>query len=120
MLEVCRHLVASKSVAFESGTNLATGDTQLTFVEETKGASKRGEFEIPNEFSIRLAVFEGSEPIYIPCRLLYRIDGGKLTMSYRRKGVDQLIQQIIIEMRANLADELGAEKIYLGSISPGA
>lgn len=82
MLEVARHLEAKKTVTFSTGNRIQTGDVQITYEEVTEGTSSsaKGNFAIPDKFSLGIPVFDRGPVYKIECRLRYRIADGRLSI----------------------------------------
>jgi uncharacterized protein YfdQ (DUF2303 family) len=80
ILELAENLQVKKEVTFSGKVNRTTGGRQLLFDEAVEGSSRKGEMKIPDEFTLVIAPFDGSEPQELKARLRYRVDGGKLAM----------------------------------------
>lgn len=81
MLEISRTLEAKKKVNFASGLRLHNGEHQITYEEQVDGTAAKGRLQVPETFSIGIAVLEGGDRYQVEARLRYRIaEGGKLTM----------------------------------------
>lgn len=81
MLEISRTLEAKKKVNFASGVRLHNGEHQITYEETVDGTAAKGRLQVPETFSIGIAVLEGGDRYQVEARLRYRIaEGGKLTM----------------------------------------
>lgn len=81
MLEIARSLEAKKKVNFASGLRLSNGEHQITYEEQIDGTAAKGRIQVPETFSIGIAVLEGGDRYQVEARLRYRIgDGGKLSM----------------------------------------
>lgn len=84
MLELAQSFHATNKVTFKSGSLLASGQRQLTYVEEVNAsAGSKGQLTIPATFRLALQVFEGAEQAdEVSARLRYRINDGALQMSF--------------------------------------
>jgi len=83
LLEVAQHFQAHTKVNFTQGQRLATGQTQLTYVEEIEAkAGSRGTVEIPAEFDLGILPYEDCEPKIMAARFRYRLNGGELRLGY--------------------------------------
>lgn len=97
MLEIARSLEAKKKVNFASAIRLDNGQHQFTYEEEVNGTAAKGRLQIPEVFTIGIAVMEGGDRYSVEARLRYRIgDGGKLTMWF-----DLLRSHKVLEDAAN-------------------
>ncbi len=102
MLEVARTLSAKNDVEFASGIRLDNGQVKLTYKEEIKGSYGTGDVEVPERFTIRIPVFNGTAPVEIVARLRYRLNGGRIAFWYDllrptailRAGFQKVIDQI--------------------------
>lgn len=84
MLEVARNLQATTEVNFASSTNLQNGQARIRYEETVKaGVPTAGDMEVPQEFTIKVPVFYGENPVSITARLRFRISQGKLTFHYK-------------------------------------
>lgn len=84
LLELAQTFQATTKVSFQSGSRLASGQRQLTYVEEVDAkAGHKGSLTIPERFTLGLEVFEDSgQADAVQARLRYRINGGDLMMSF--------------------------------------
>lgn len=96
MLEISRTLEAKKKVNFASGIRLSNGEQELTYEETVQGTASKGKLQIPETFSLGIAVLEGGTPYKVTARLRYRIQDGNLSMWF-----DLLRPHKILEDAAN-------------------
>lgn len=83
MMEVAQTIIANLGVAFKSAKRLRDGRRQLQWDEEvTAKAGEKGELEIPAEFTLMVAPYEGSAPFEVRARLKYRVGSGSLQIGY--------------------------------------
>lgn len=83
LLEVAQQFQAHTSVKFQSGTRLATGQTQLTYIEDIEAkAGNRGAIEIPAEFHLGIVPYEDCAPRLLSARFRYRLHNGELRLGY--------------------------------------
>ncbi len=102
MLEVARTLSAKNNVEFSSGIRLDNGQVKLTYTEEIKGSYGTGDVEVPERFTIRIPVFNGTAPVEIVARLRYRLNGGRIAFWYDllrptailRAGFQKVVEQV--------------------------
>lgn len=84
MLELAQTFQATTRVDFDSSQRLKSGETQVTYKEDTDAkAGKRGQIAIPDTFQIGIQVYEHGTAYRVDARLRYRIDGGTLRLGYR-------------------------------------
>lgn len=83
LTEIARTFKATKSVKFESDTVLSSGQVQLEYRETIEAkAGQAGMIDIPDQFTIGVAPFEGGKPYAVLARLRFSIDGGALRIKY--------------------------------------
>ena len=87
MLEMAQHLSGSTRVTFTSGKRIHDGRTQIQYVEEGQGVSggAKGDITIPEEFTLGIRPFKGTDSYKLEARFRYRIAGGELAMLYKLK-----------------------------------
>jgi uncharacterized protein YfdQ (DUF2303 family) len=113
MLEISRTLQAKKKVAFASGVRLSNGETQFTYDEKVEGtAGGRGQFQVPEVFTIGVPVFEGGPRYAVKARLRYRIsDQGALALWFDLERPHKIIEDAVAEL--NKAIEAGTSMLSL-------
>lgn len=103
MLEIAQSISGTVKAEFTSGTRLATGQRQLSYVETvTAKAGQKGNLVIPEVFTVGLVPFEGSDGYRLTARLRYRIEGDRLRIGYkldrpadvRRTAFDDVVKAI--------------------------
>lgn len=104
MLEIVKRLTAKKKVAFTSGLRLDNGEIQFTYEEQIEGsAGPRGQFAIPQEFTIAVQIFEGDAKYKFTARFRYRIgDGGDLMMWYDLLRPHKMIEDAVGILRQEI------------------
>lgn len=84
MLELAQTFQATTKVDFDSSQRLKSGETQLTYVENTTAtAGKKGSLAIPDQFTIGVQVHERGPVYKLAARFRYRIINGDLRLAYR-------------------------------------
>lgn len=93
MVELAQTFQAKTKVEFKSSTILASGQRQLTYVEQVDAAAgARGQLTIPAVFTLGLLVFDGgTQADRVTARLRYRISDGTLQIGFV---LDQLAEVI--------------------------
>jgi uncharacterized protein YfdQ (DUF2303 family) len=106
LLEVAQSFQAKTSVRFSKGTRLATGQTQLTYVEDvTASAGQRGEIVIPSEFALAIVPYEDCPPALVPARFRYRLDGGDLRLGYFLADPARIAREAVAQIGEKVAHE---------------
>jgi uncharacterized protein YfdQ (DUF2303 family) len=121
MLEIATTFQASRSASFERGTRLQSGDVQLRFTEATTAsAGARGQIEVPEKFTIRVAPFLGVAPVELVARLRYRVADGRLRIGFvlhrpdlaEREAFDR-IRAVVVEGCPDVQHHLGEAPMQL-------
>lgn len=84
MLELAQTFQATTRVDFDSSQRLKSGETQVTYKEDTNAtAGKKGSIAIPDTFTIGLQVYERGDAYRVDARFRYRLNGGQLALGYK-------------------------------------
>jgi uncharacterized protein YfdQ (DUF2303 family) len=115
--EVATTLQAKRNITYASSVRLKSGDVKFTFNEETAAkAGQKGELEIPDEFTLRLAPFAYATPVELTAKLRYRIEDGQLKIGYKLLRPLEIrrdaFSAIVGEIRGLLGEGL---PVFLGS-----
>lgn len=114
MLELAQTLKASKSVQFESGRRLKSGETTLVYKEQVDGSGGRnGQIVIPDTFTILVQPFEGSAGYKVPCRFRYRIREDGLLLSYKMERPEDVLREAFLDVAEAVSSGSGRE-VWLG------
>lgn len=98
MLEIAQSLQATTNSEFQRAERLHNGQVTFRHVETTTAAAgQQGEFEVPTEFSLGLAPFEGADLKEVVARFRYRIRNGSLALSYALVRPDDVIREAYLE-----------------------
>lgn len=105
MLELAQTFQANTKVAFESAKQLASGERQLLYREDTTAsAGRKGEITVPREFTVALQPFEGSDAYKVSARLRYRIIGsGQLSIGYMVDRPEDVLRFAFYDVVAKVA-----------------
>lgn len=110
MLELAQTFQAKTKVDFESSQRLKSGETQLTYVEDTTAsAGKKGSLAIPDTFELALQVHERGPVYRVKARFRYRITGGNLLLAFRLDRIDDVRRHAFDEVIAQIATDTGRE-----------
>jgi uncharacterized protein YfdQ (DUF2303 family) len=103
MLELAQSFQATTKVDFDASRRLQSGETQLTYVENTTAsAGKKGSLAIPDTFELALQVHERGPVYKVKARFRYRINDGTLRLAYhldriddvRRHAFDEVVEKV--------------------------
>lgn len=106
MLELAQTFQATTKVDFDSSQRLKSGETQLTYVENTTAAAgKKGSLAIPDTFDIAVQVHERGPAYKVGARFRYRITNGDLRLAYRlirpRDVLDAAFDEVVKHIEDN-------------------
>tara|TARA_R110002167_G_scaffold188319_1_gene389858 strand:+ start:32046 stop:32888 length:843 start_codon:yes stop_codon:yes gene_type:complete len=96
MLEIALTIKANTTCEFRQSQRLDNGQVQLTYNEVIDGrAGAAGQLEIPQEITIGMQPFQGSESYTRKARFRYRINHGKLAMWYDLLRPNKCIEEAV-------------------------
>ncbi|MGJ8518069.1 DUF2303 family protein [Carnimonas bestiolae] len=100
MLEVSRNLSSTQKVEFKSSINLANGDVEFQYQQNSEGVSgsAKGTIEVPKEFWVIIPVYEGDAAYPIKARLRYRISDGVLALWYELVEPEKILEDAFRHM----------------------
>lgn len=107
MLEISRTLEAKKKINFASGIRLSNGQQELTYEEQIQGTASKGKLQIPEVFTLGIAVLEGGARYKVEARLRYRIETGNLVMWYDLLRAHKVHEDAIMEVWGAIQSETG-------------
>lgn len=91
LVEIARTFTASNKVTFRSGVNLTNGETRFQYDEELEGkAGATAQIDIPREFTLSLAIYEGTHAVQVTARLRWSLRDGNLLIGYVLVDADRL------------------------------
>lgn len=108
LLEVCSNLKAKQTVEFHQGVTLANGAVQFTYQEKLDGSgAKKGNFQVPEQFTLGLSPFRNGEAYKISARLRWRIDNSekRLKFFYILDRPHKIIENAFGEVVAKVAEK---------------
>jgi uncharacterized protein YfdQ (DUF2303 family) len=117
ILEIATSLEAKQSVDFASGVRLQNGAQKLAYQETIEAkAGEKGDITIPEKFTLGIAPFQNGEKWKLDARFRYRINSGKLTLSYELHRPHIIIEDACKGVVASIKDKTGIEP-FVGFIS---
>ena len=109
VLEIIESFQASTSVEFKSAKRLHSGQVQFDYTETgTARAGENGDLEVPTEFGLELAPFEGGKTYEVTARFRYRINSGNLALSYHLVRPEDILRQAFIDYVQAVENEVTA------------
>lgn len=117
MLEIAQTFQAARAASFERATRLQSGDVQLRWKEETTAsAGHRGQLEVPTQFVLRLAPYEGVDPVRVVALLRYRIRDGELRIGFKLHRADDVLRAAFERLADTVATGLESRvPLYRGT-----
>lgn len=116
LLEIATNLKSKKSVHFDSGVQLQSGDVQLTYHEETE-AKGRGTLAIPQVIEIGVPVYFGSNEAHrVRVFFRYRLTEGKLRFACRIHNRKDIQQDAFNAVCSRVSSETSS-MVLLGKVS---
>jgi uncharacterized protein YfdQ (DUF2303 family) len=113
LMEMAETFVATKSVNFKSGSRLRDGQRQLTYVEVIEAqAGPAGNVTIPESILLRLAPFDGAEPVEMGARIRYRINEGALRLGYVLDRPDLVLRTAFAGVVAGVEEQTGITALW--------
>jgi uncharacterized protein YfdQ (DUF2303 family) len=107
MLEVAQSIQATINTVFESSKRLSSGEAQFEYREEQTASAGKGRLDIPTTIELALKPFEGSPPYKVEAHFRYRINAGRLSMSYKLVKPDDVIRDAFDGVVADVTEALG-------------
>jgi uncharacterized protein YfdQ (DUF2303 family) len=114
IVEIARTLEAKKNVQFQSSMRAEDGSHHFEYQEEVKGTARRGEIDIPDQFTLGLRPFEGSEQYAVKARFRFRIREGALALWYDLIRIDDILDGAFIDEYNKVAAIVKDTPIYEG------
>ncbi|MCX5229712.1 DUF2303 family protein [Streptomyces sp. NBC_00233] len=108
MLEIAQSIQGAAKVEWQNSTRLSSGQRQFQFVETVQAkAGQKGQLTIPEQFTIGLIPFEGSEGYKLNARFRYRItkDGG-LTLGYKLERPGDVIRKAFGDVVTAIGEQI--------------
>lgn len=115
MLELAQSFQARQGVEFESSKRLSSGESQLVYKETVAAkAGQRGQLDIPSLIELALIPFEGAPAYKVTARFRYRIDHGRLLLSYALERPDDVLREAFLDVVTLVEGDLD-RKVYRGT-----
>lgn len=104
LLEIATTLKAAQNARLKEAHNLHNGDMAIEYVTETTATAGRsdGTLKIPEEVTLRLALFAGQPPRDLLLRFRYRVMDGRLVFSLSCPGFAHVVTRAAEELAAEL------------------
>lgn len=115
MLDLVRTFRATQNAEFNGVIGEKQGNSQLGFTQTTKTqAGVKGELEIPEDFDLLVAPYEGSTAHTIKCRLRFEINNGRLQLWYEIVKMERFLKACLTSIQQHIETDLG-HKLWSGT-----
>lgn len=115
MIDIARGLNIKRSVNFSNGIELANGQVQLNYQESIEGTVAAGSVKFPEEFTINVAPYVGTQPRNVGAWLRYRLDGAKVTFYYELKRKEKVAEEAFLSALKTIEQDTNT-MVYLGKV----
>lgn len=115
LVEIARSLTASNDVQFRSAVNLQSGEIRFAYDEnvQAKATGSGGSaIDVPKAFTLRIAVFQGTDPVDVTARLRYKLTGGTLALAYLLLNADDIEREQFHEQIEAVGTGVGLTPLY--------
>lgn len=106
LLELAMNFESRSDVQFQSDIRRSgAGGRTLRFVEtiEAGRSGTAGEMKVPDSLQISVPVFEGGKKFSVDARLEFRVNGGRLAITYHLRRPQDTVRQAIADLRTDIA-----------------
>ncbi|WIY84310.1 DUF2303 family protein [Propionimicrobium sp. PCR01-08-3] len=104
LLDICQTLQAHTGVAFKQQSILANGQRAFQWEETVEAkAGQKGDLSIPNELTLALRPFQGSEPVAITARFRFRPASDGLRLGVRLVETPRIVEEAFDDMVAEVS-----------------
>ncbi len=115
MLELAQSFQAKAGVEFESSKRLSSGESQLLFKETVSAtAGQRGQLDIPHLIDLALVPFQGAPAYKVTARFRYRINGGRLVLSYHLERPEDVLREAFANVVSDIAERVDPLQVFMG------
>lgn len=122
LLELVENFKVKKDVNFTSQIKRSNGAVKMAYVEDVTGSggTSSGDMAIPEKIVLGIAVYEGGMKFKVEARLRYRLNGGKLALSYDILRLDDVLRNAFEEVVQGVQVQLGqpGEQAYVEGTAP--
>lgn len=117
LLDLVQSIRQTTKSDFESAKRLSDGQTVLEYRETTTAtAGTKGEYAIPEQFSVALAPFEGVAPYQITAHLRTRVKDSKLALGFVLERPQEVLEAAFTQIRELVEGNLPQHPMFEGSI----
>lgn len=113
VLELAQSFHATSSATFRQSTRLHSGEQRLQYdeaIDAKAGAS--GDMTVPTAFLLGIAPFIGEDRYKLAARFRFRLQSGKLSLTYKLDRPDAVVREAVEKIAERLGNEFG--KVYVG------
>jgi len=115
LLQIINEFEVEGSLIFQRVQRQQSGSVKFSFQNEQR--AKAGELEVPEMFTLRIALFDGSEPVEVNARLRYRLSAaGDLKLWFDLVNPHLLLRAALDNMNGAIEEGLSLS-VLSGSVS---
>lgn len=105
MLTMARDIEVKQNVEWRGTVRTENGDTSINYVNTSKAGA--GDIEVPALFTIGIRPFHNGATYKLDARLRVSLDDGTLTLKYELLRTEELLEQVMQDIIANIAGSTG-------------
>jgi len=108
LVEIVRKFQAKRSLSFKSARDIANGEVQFEYVEETSeaGGGTAGTVEIPQVLTLRLPIYERGERYELLANFMYRLGPQGVAFGYKLDRAQEVVDAAFDAEVAKVTDSL--------------
>jgi len=110
MIEMISDLKVKRNASFHSVIDTKTGMQSLSYTEEIKGETVKGNLEFQSKFKVALTPFQGSKLYEIDCNLRFSIDDNRPNIFFSMVNLSKVMEVAFTEE----SDKIRKEMTVLG------
>ena len=110
LLEIVKDLQTVSTSNFSGKVDLTNGDVRIGFETETREVQQ---VLLPKTVTLRLAIYEGEEPVEIECALRWRGQSGGVKLALVMRRINRVKRELFAKIANDVAEATGLP-VYFG------
>ena len=107
LLDVCQSLQATVGATFKAANRLQSGERALIWEEQIEAtAGRKGDVKIPEELTLVLRPFDGSDPVAVRASFRFRLRQGDLRLGVKLLEADRILDDAFDQITREIANAL--------------
>ena len=107
LLDVCQSLQATVGATFKAANRLQSGERALVWEEQIEAsAGRKGDVKIPEELTLVLRPFDGSDPVAVRASFRFRLRQGDLRLGVKLLEADRILDDAFDQITREIANAL--------------